>query len=210
MDYEMFDEIETIYTPYYKLNDGRVYDKDRFIFVTEADTEYKAFIDKGGKPLTVGDGYTVEQLKKDVIEFYGWHVGECLMSLDELRRHKLAELETEASKFENNLNKDMYFTSSLGFKCNGDRRTRSNIEDLITLLSSPKASVTTVEYRDYDNISRTLTKEQLQVLLEEHQGNGLNIYHQKWALQNKITKAKSVDELKGINITFIMKDFSAA
>ena len=49
--------------------------------------------------------------------------------LTEAKKKKLAELAEATALFENNLNKDMYFTSSLGFRVNGDRRTRSNIEE---------------------------------------------------------------------------------
>lgn len=201
-------ENETIASPYYKLDNGKIYDKNKMEFVDEQDDDYRSFLEIGGQPLTINDGYTLEQLKEGVLKFYGWEIGDCLLTLDELKQRKMDEVESKSALFEENLNKDMYFTSSLKFKCNGDRRTRSNIEDLIAILSSPEPMSTTIEYRDYDNVSRTLTKEQLLVLLDEHKKNGLNIYQQKWGFQDKITKAKQTDTLHNLVIKFNMMDFS--
>ena len=112
---------------YYKLDTGEVYDRITKQFVTVDDNEtYAQFVSEGGEPLTIGEnGYTLEQLKHGVCDFYGWEKGECLLTVDELRAKLMGELETTAASFEENLNKEMYFTSSLGFRVNGDRRTRS-------------------------------------------------------------------------------------
>ena len=201
-------EIENAYTPYYKLDNGKVYDKDKLKFVDNSDAEYKVFIDAGNEPLSINNGYTVQELKDSVLKFYGWPIGDCLLTLDELKQNKLLELETRSAKFEDNLNKNMYFKSSLGFKCNGDRRTRSNIEDLISTFALVSQGQTTVDYRDYDNHVQKVTLENLKTLLAEHIGNGLNIYQQKWALQDKINNAQSVDELNQIQIECEMKDYT--
>lgn len=202
---------ENVYNPYYKLIDGKVYDKDKKVFVTpETDTNYKAFLDAGNQPLSIGsNGYTYNQLINSVIKFYGWEVGECLLSLEQLKEKKLYQVEVLSAKFEENLNKDMYFTSSLGFKCNGDRRTRSNIEDLIIFFDvQATGEPKTINYRDYDNQTRQLTKEQLQTLYVEHVTNGQNLYNQKWSLQESINSAGSLEDLNRINIVFNMTDFT--
>ena len=112
-----------------------------------------------------------------------------------------------SSKFEDNLNKDMYFTSSLGFKVNGDRRTKDNLQDLITFFDL-QAVDGKILYRDYDNVDQQLTKEQLQTLLVEHVTNGQKLYTMKWQLQSAINVAESFDELHAIKIDFPMSDFS--
>ena len=116
-------------------------------------------------------------------------------------------ISAKAAKFENNLNKDMYFTSSLKFKVNGDRRTRDNLQDLITFFDA-KQQEGKISYRDYDNIEQKLTKENLQTILVEHVTNGQNLYKQKWEKQQKIAAANSFDELKAISTEFVMSDFS--
>lgn len=203
--------LEQIYTPYYKLDTGLIYDKDRMIFVTEnTDADYKQFVANGGVAISNGaNGYTKEQLIKNVLEFYGWDVGECLLTLDDLKSKRLSQLAEASARFEDNLNKDMYFTSSLGFKCNGDRRTRSNLEDLITYFDTqatgePKQ----VAYMDYDNKVQMLSKDNLQTLLNEHVGNGLALYKQKWDLQNSIVSANSIENLNKIKIEFKMANYS--
>ena len=142
-------------------------------------------------------------------------------TFDELKSEKLAELTAQALAFEDNVNKSMYFISSVFVEkevqkddettetvkghlvINGDRRTRSNLEDLITYQPTD-----TVTYRDYENIERQLTKEQLQVMLKEHVINGQNLYYQKWAYEEQIKACTTIEELNAIELNFVMKDFS--
>ena len=124
-------------------------------------------------------------------------------TLEEARELKLEELAQVTAKFEDNLNKDMYFTSSLGFKVNGDRRTRSNIEDLIRF-----STTFPVQYKDYDNIFQKVTKDHLETMLQEHITNGLNLYQQKFSYESQIDACKSKEEVEAIKIEFEMMDFS--
>lgn len=124
--------------------------------------------------------------------------------LDELKSDKLAELTAITSKFENNINNQMYFISSVGgYRINGDRRTRSNLEDLITY-----STTDIIQLRDYDNTMREVTKDQLKVILKEHVINGQNLYYQKWAFEAKINACTTVEELNTIEFKFTMHDFS--
>ena len=123
--------------------------------------------------------------------------------LQKAKSSKLEELAQVTALFENNLNKDMYFTSSLGFKVNGDRRTRSNIEDLIRF--SPAFPV---QYRDYDNQVQEVTREQLQAMLAEHITNGNGLYEQKWNFEAQINACTTKEGVEAIKIEFKMMDFS--
>lgn len=128
------------------------------------------------------------------------HTDELLTGAKE---KKLEELAQVTALFEDNLNKDMYFTSSLGFRVNGDRRTRSNIEDLIRF--SPSYPV---QYRDYDNQVQEVTQEQLQTMLAEHITNGNGLYEQKWNFEAQINACTTKEEVEAIKIKFEMMDFS--
>lgn len=123
--------------------------------------------------------------------------------LVEAKEKKLEELSQVTALFENNLNKDMYFTSSLGFRVNGDRRTRSNIEDLIRF-----STTFPVQYKDYDNIFQKVTKDHLETMLQEHITNGLNLYQQKFSYESQIEACTTKDEVDAIKIEFKMMDFS--
>ena len=129
------------------------------------------------------------------------------LTLDSYKQERLQELDQISARFEDNLNKDMYFVSSNGFKCNGDRRTKSNIQDIITFFDL-QAHDGRVMYRDYDNVERSLEKQQVQTLLIEHVANGNALYSQKWALQEKIRAAKTKDALKKLKLDFVMSDFN--
>lgn len=135
-----------------------------------------------------------------------------LPTFEEVQQTKLSDLVTKALAFEEHVNTDMYFISSVtviendvekNLIVNGDRRTRSNIQDLITYQPTD-----TVTYRDYENIERQLTKEQLQVMLKELCVNGQLLYEQKWAFEDKINACTTIEELNAIEIKFTMHDFS--
>ena len=126
-------------------------------------------------------------------------------TLGEARELKLKELARVTAKFEDNLNKDMYFTSSLGFRVNGDRRTRSNIEDLIQFSPAFPAP-----YRDYDNRVQEVTQEQLRTMLTEHITAGHSLYEQKWKFEAQINACTTIEEVEAIKIEFKMMDFSVS
>ena len=141
--------------------------------------------------------------------------------LDRAKALKLYELAQKAQSFEDNVNKSMYFISSVFIEkevqkddetiktvkkhliINGDRRTRSNIQDLITYQPTDN-----VIYRDYENIERTLTKDELKIILKEHVVNGQMLYNQKWEYEAKINTCTTIEELNAIEIKFTMHDFS--
>jgi hypothetical protein len=149
---------------------------------------------------------TIQETEREIvilnnkIVFADEHIDALLVKAKE---KKLKELAQVTAQFEDNLNKDMYFTSSLGFRVNGDRRTRSNIEDLIRF--SPSYPV---QYRDYDNQVQEVTQAQLQTMLTEHITNGNGLYEQKWNFEAQINACATKEEVEAIIIKFEMMDFS--
>ena len=141
--------------------------------------------------------------------------------LDRAKALKLYELAQKAQSFEDNVNKSMYFISSVFVEkevqkddettetvkehlvINGDRRTRSNLEDLITY-----STTDTIQFRDYDNTMREVTKDQLKVFLKEYVINSQNLYYQKWTYEEQIKTCTTIEELNAIELNFVMKDFS--
>lgn len=142
-------------------------------------------------------------------ELTNGELAQALTNMELARKHLLTELDAKAAAFEQSLNKEMYFMSSLGFKVNGDRRTKSNLQDLITFFDL-QAKEGVIEYRDFDNVNRELTKEQVQTLLVEHVANGQALYMQKWAKQAEINAAETFDALNKVELAFTMSDFSKA
>ena len=141
--------------------------------------------------------------------------------LDRAKALKLYELAQKAQSFEDSVNKSMYFISSVFVEkesqkddettetvkehlvINGDRRTRSNLEDLITY-----GTTDTIQFRDYNNTMREVTKDQLKNILKENVINGQNLYYQKWAYEEQIKACTTIEELNAIELNFVMKDFS--
>ena len=123
--------------------------------------------------------------------------------LEELKSEKLAELTAITSKFDNQLvNTDMIIKSSLGFSINADLRSQNNLRGLITVGVEPVNFVTA------DNCAKSLTLEQLNVLLNECAQNSQSLYLQKWAFKTQIENTKTKEELEAIALKFTMKDFS--
>ena len=124
-------------------------------------------------------------------------------TLDELKSEKLSELTAITSKFDNQLvNTDMIIKSSLGFTINADLRSQNNLRGLITVGVEPVNFVTA------DNSVKSLTLEQLNVLLNETAQNGQHLYLLKWQYREQIKQAKTKEDLNAIKFEFTMKDFS--
>ena len=128
-------------------------------------------------------------------------------SLDELKEKKLAEVSQIADRFEENKCPEMYFTSSLGFRVNGDRRSVQNIDNLITLNKPTR-------FKDYDNVFHppfgvepNFSVENLKILEQEIAQNGEDLYTQKFLYEYRIRNATSKEDLD-FDIVFEMSDFS--
>ena len=126
------------------------------------------------------------------------HVKE--KTLEELREQKLNELSSQASHFEQTENKDMFLTSSLGFRVNADPKAKRNIDTLIEL------QVQT--FRDYDNVIHTnITVQDLETIKREISLNAVNLYNQKWAMETEINSLETIEDIKNYEIKFEMLKF---
>lgn len=122
------------------------------------------------------------------------------LSLDDFKELKLSELKTLSSTFERTENPNMFVRSSLGFRVNADPKAIRNIDVLIYL----NARI----FRDYDNIDRTVSATDLQVIKREISLNALNLYQQKWNFESQIKNSENIDDLKDFEFSFEMLDFS--
>lgn len=122
------------------------------------------------------------------------------LSLDDFKELKLSELKTLSSMFERTENPNMFVRSSLGFRVNADPKAIRNIDVLIYL--------NTKTFRDYDNIDRTVSETDLQVIKREISLNALNLYQQKWNFESQIKNSENIDDLKDFKFSFEMLDFS--
>lgn len=121
--------------------------------------------------------------------------------LDVLKAERLAEISAVAEAFEQMKCDSMYVTSSLGFRVNADRRSLQNIENMITLGESQ-------QFKDYDNTFHYLSVDELKIIANEIIINGLNLYSQKFAMQQAVTSATEVEAIANLDLTFNMMDFT--
>lgn len=121
--------------------------------------------------------------------------------LDLLKAEKLAEISAVAEAFEQMKCDTMFVTSSLGFRVNADRRSLQNIENMITLGESQ-------QFKDYDNTFHYLSVDELKIIANEIIINGLNLYSQKFAMQQAVNSATEVEAIANLDLTFNMMDFT--
>ena len=121
--------------------------------------------------------------------------------LDLVKAEKLNEISAIADAFEQMKCDSMYVTSSLGFRVNADRRSLQNIENMVTLGESQ-------QFKDYDNTFHYLSVDELKIIANEIIINGLNLYSQKFAMQQAVTSATEVEAIANLDLTFNMMDFS--
>ena len=165
---------------------------------------------------------SIGMVQRDVEQAYdgSWYlVGKVPSKPVELaKEEKLSELKAKADTFEVNLNTDMIIQSSIGFPMNADRRSQQNIQGMVAMADAQQAAgavqmsedgAITVPYRCGDNVTRNLTVDQLKTAYMEMLVNGQNLYDQKWAYEQAINSAQTVEEVEAINIQFEMKDFTA-
>ena len=122
-------------------------------------------------------------------------------SLEEAKVQKLAELNSLSSELEQTENKQMVVTSSLGFRVNADPKAKRNIDTLIEL------GIPT--FRDYDNEDHSdMTTDNLKTIKREISMNAINLYNQKWVMEEEIKSLKTVEEVNNYHITFQMLNFN--
>ena len=150
----------------------------------------------------VPDNFSIDYVLERFIPIE-WAKSDDEKTLEELKEDKLDELTSITSKFDNQLvNTDMVIKSSLGISINADLRSQNNLRGLISVGPEP------VDFVDSENVSHSLSIEQLNTLLNECALNGQNLYLQKWSYKSQIENAKTVEELNSIEFNFEMKDFS--
>lgn len=121
--------------------------------------------------------------------------------LDLLKAEKLTEISAVADGFEQMKCDTMFVTSSLGFRVNADRRSLQNIENMVSLGESQ-------QFKDYDNTFHYVSLEELKVIAHEIILNGLNLYSQKFAMQQQIASATDYDTVANFEVDFQMMDFT--
>lgn len=150
----------------------------------------------------VPDNFSIDYVLERFIPIE-WAKSDSEKTLEELKEDKLNELTAITSKFDNQLvNNEMIVESSLGLSINADLRSQNNIRGLISVGLEP------VDFVDSENVSHSLSIEQLNTLLNECALNGQNLYLQKWSYKSQIEQAKTVEELNKIVFKFKMKNFS--
>ena len=124
--------------------------------------------------------------------------------IDEWREKRKAELDLISERLSQYKCKDMYLTSSLGFKIDADISSQKNLEGLIRI-GQP-----TDKFKDYDNNYHTVTVEDLNVMLTECAINGATLYATRFTYCDALKDSSSLDEIMEMTFDFPMSDFSKA
>lgn len=144
--------------------------------------------------------YSISDIKETDREIVNNVFTDTTEYLNIKREELLNQVSEIASSFEQVENHDMYITSSIGFRVNADQKALRNIDVLINL------NVTA--YRDYDNVNHNVTIDDLKIIKSEIEQNAMNLYQQKWAYQDLINNAETIESLNSIEVNFKMLDLS--
>lgn len=144
--------------------------------------------------------YSISDIKETDREIVNNVFTDTTEYLNIKREELLNQVSEIASSFEQVENHDMYIASSIGFRVNADQKALRNIDVLINL------NVTV--YRDYDNVNHNVTIDDLKIIKSEIEQNAMNLYQQKWAYQDLINNAETIESLNSIEVNFKMLDLS--
>ena len=128
-------------------------------------------------------------------------------TVEEVRTEKMRALDAAfASWYEDGAT----VVSSLGFEADSDQRAMTDVNGLVTAVEAQATlSDSGVIFMDAHNEGHQLTLDQLKLLQLEIIGACSAAYQEKWKLRDAIEKAKTKEELEGIEIAFHPVDFSA-
>jgi|GEM_PF-2150303 hypothetical protein len=124
--------------------------------------------------------------------------------LDEWRSKRKAELDSITENLSQYKCKDMYLTSSLGFKIDADIKAQTNLKGLIRI-GRPVD-----KFKDYDNQYQAVSVEGLNTMLTECSINGANLYATRFIYCDALEASSSIDEIMEMTFDFPMSDFSKA
>ena len=128
-------------------------------------------------------------------------------TVEEVRSEKLSQLD---GAFNSWYSDGATVFSSLGFEADSDARAMTDVNGLVTALEAQATfSDSGVVFMDAKNEGHQLTLDQLKTLQLEIIASGNAAYQEKWKLRDAIEKAKTKEELEGIEIAFHPADFSA-
>lgn len=122
--------------------------------------------------------------------------------IDEWREKRKSELDAITDNLSQYKCKDMYLTSSLGFKIDADIKAQTNLKGLIRI------GRTVDKFKDYDNQYQTVTVEGLNTMLTECSVNGANLYATRFIYCDTLEASTSMDEIMEMVFEFPMLDFT--
>lgn len=113
-------------------------------------------------------------------------------SIGTIKEEKIQEIRRAFDNEESN----GYVDSSLGFRADATRKSKADIDGLIQAMDA--MDMQEVAFRDYDNLMRTLTFDQVRMLQLELIQKGLWNYSTKWGLEQDIYAAKNKEEVEAV------------
>lgn len=122
----------------------------------------------------------------------------------------LPELEAYKEQRKNELNtlheaaeKEAHILSSLGFEIDANDRANRDIAGLLITTEEGES----VQFCDYSNIMRQVTRAQLEVMQKEIIQNAQSLYAQKWYYRSQIDACESSLALSQLSFTFFYESF---
>lgn len=111
------------------------------------------------------------------------------MSLDAVKEQALSFFKKDAKLYTAYQNNKVYFISHLGYRFNGDQRSLDTLRNLYETFERQQLMDGRIQYLDYDNEYRSLSKSDIQMLILESQANLFKLFKDIQAFKSSIKEA---------------------
>lgn len=176
----------------YKIKDGRYYSVQAKKFVSESSVDENNVIDIS--MINIPNDPLGEVNLRQTLEFYKLPVGNELLTLDEVKKNRLALL----SESVDNALVNGKVRSSLGFVVDATEKAIEDTNGLIKILEA--SGQETVDFCDANNGFHTVTLDQVKTINIEIINYKQSVFANKWSVRRKIEAATTKEAVEKISI----------
>lgn len=130
------------------------------------------------------------------------------MTLDEIKEQAITSFKKEAKLYTSYQNNRVYFISHLGYRFNGDQRSLDTMRNLYDTFDRQQLIDGRIQYLDFDNENRSISKNDLQLMILEAQANLFKLFKDIQAFKSSLRSAPDKATIYENQESFLFKAFT--